>query len=164
MLFLPTYIALGSNLGDRKSNIVQAIDHIIRTPGVRMVGLSSLYETAPVDMPPDTAHFLNAVLALQVTLDPETLHHRLREIETRLGRDPHHPKYTDRTIDLDLLLYADQVITARALTIPHPKLHERRFVLEPLAELDPTLNHPTLNQTVTALLEHLPPSDCHRVD
>lgn len=157
------YVGLGSNIGDRKFFLVQAIDQVIRTPGVRLVGLSSIYETDPVGMPEGTAPFYNAVLALQVTLSPETLHEVLRAAERKLGRESHHPPNADRTIDLDLLLYDDVVQATPELTLPHPRLHERAFVLAPLVELLPELVHPTLNRTVESLLSGLPQKGISRV-
>src|ERR1700761_4308229 len=129
------YIALGSNLGNRRQNLAAACD-LLQTAG-RVVGCSSLYETEPVgllDQPP----FLNGVVALDTTSPPLTLLHQLLAIERKLGRDRAHgiPK-GPRIVDLDLLLVGDVILTEPELTLPHPALDERRFVLSPLAEIAP---------------------------
>ena len=130
---MPTaYIGLGSNLGDREATIEAAIAAL---PGV--VAVSRLRETAPVgvlDQPP----FLNGAAALATTLTPSELLGKLLAIERELGRE-RRERWGPRTIDLDLLLYGDAEVDEPGLTVPHPRLHERRFVLEPLHELDPEL-------------------------
>ena len=126
------YIGLGSNLGDREATIEAAIAAL---PGV--VAVSRLRETAPVgvlDQPP----FLNGAAALATTLTPSELLGKLLAIERELGRE-RRERWGPRTIDLDLLLYGDAVVDEPGLTVPHPRLHERRFALEPLHELDPEL-------------------------
>jgi 2-amino-4-hydroxy-6-hydroxymethyldihydropteridine diphosphokinase len=126
------YIGLGSNLGDREATIEAALAGL---PGV--VGVSRLRETDPVgrvDQPP----FLNGVARLETELAPRELLDTLLALERGLGRE-RHERWGPRTIDLDLLLYGTEVVDEPGLTVPHPRLHERRFVLEPLAELDPAL-------------------------
>ena len=126
------YIGLGSNLGDREATIEAAIAAL---PGV--VAVSRLRETAPVgvlDQPP----FLNGAAVIETTLSPRELLEQLLAIERELGRE-RRERWGPRTIDLDLLLYGDAVVDEPGLTVPHPRLHERRFALEPLYELDPEL-------------------------
>ena len=129
------YIGLGANLGDRETAIRAAAELI----GVDR--LSSIIETEPWGYE-DQPRFLNAVAELDTELPPRVLLELLLEVERQLGRKRSGPRYGPRTIDLDLLLYGDEVIDEPGLTVPHPRLHERRFVLEPLAELAPELGIP----------------------
>ncbi len=159
---MPTaYIALGSNLGDREETLAAAIDRLGRLG--RVEACSSLYETEPVGFH-DQPSFLNAVLALETKLEPLPLLHALLAIERELGRDrsqgvPNGP----RTLDLDLLLMEDAVVAGEKLTLPHPALVRRRFVLAPLAEIAPQLRHPQYNQTMAELLALLPDEGENRV-
>lgn len=141
------YVGLGSNLGDREAQILQAAELI------EVRRLSRIVETEPwglVDQP----RFLNAVGELETRLEPRALLDGLLEIERLMGRDRTGPRWGPRTIDLDLLLYGDEVLDEPGLAVPHPRLHERSFVLEPLAELAPELKIPG-NGTVQALLAKL---------
>jgi 2-amino-4-hydroxy-6-hydroxymethyldihydropteridine diphosphokinase len=150
------YIALGSNVGDRKTFLVRAVDALMHTPGVRVADLSRIIETEPVGMRGEEEPFLNAVLSAQVTLAPDTLMGRLREIERSLGRPESHRRNTARTIDLDLLLYDDLVQDDPQATIPHPRMHERLFVLEPLLEIAPAgITHPRLGTALSVLRDAL---------
>jgi 2-amino-4-hydroxy-6-hydroxymethyldihydropteridine diphosphokinase len=128
------YIGLGSNLGDREAALRGAL-HLL---GDDVVAVSSFRETDPVGYL-DQPRFLNAAAALETQLQPRALLERLLEVERELGRTRDGPRFGPRTIDLDLLLYGDRVIDEPGLVVPHPRLAERRFVLEPLAELDPDL-------------------------
>jgi len=150
-----TYIALGSNLGDRDANLQQAILHINATPSVRLVRASKFYETPAVGGPVGAPPFLNAAAEFETTLGSHALLHRLLEIEQLMGR-VRRVKWEPRPIDLDLLLYGDHIISSQELVIPHPLMHERKFVLEPLAEIAPGMVHPTLQMTVGGLLAALP--------
>jgi 2-amino-4-hydroxy-6-hydroxymethyldihydropteridine diphosphokinase len=128
------YVGLGSNLGDREAALRGALDRLAED----VVAVSSFRETDPVgylDQPP----FLNAAAALETGLRPRALLERLLQVERELGRTRDGPRFGPRTIDLDLLLYEDRVIDEPGLLVPHPRMAERRFVLEPLAELDPDL-------------------------
>lgn len=132
------YVGLGSNLGDREHMIWGAVHMLAFNPEVDVVAVSTLRETDPVgylDQPP----FLNAAAALDTDLSPRALLDLLLTVERELGRTRGGPRFGPRTIDLDLLLYGDEQIDEPGLTVPHPRLHERVFALEPLAELDPDL-------------------------
>ena len=132
------YVGLGSNLGDREHMLWGAIHMLAFCPDMDVVAVSSIRETDPVGIL-DQPHFLNAAVALETELDPRTLLDLLISVERELGRTRGGPRFGPRTIDLDLLLYGDETIDEPGLTVPHPRLHERPFVLEPLAELDPGL-------------------------
>ena len=132
------YIGLGGNLGDRRSYLDRAIRLLEREPGIEVVATSRVRETEPVgyaEQPP----FLNAAVAVETELGPRELLDRLLAVERELGRERTGPRFGPRTIDLDLLLYGDETIDEPGLVVPHPRLAERRFVLEPLADLDPDL-------------------------
>jgi 2-amino-4-hydroxy-6-hydroxymethyldihydropteridine diphosphokinase len=120
--------------------------------GVLDVQMSLLHETEPVGGPDGQGLFLNAAARVETTLEPAELMARLLTIETGLGRE-RGPKWGPRVIDLDLLLYDDRIIDEPGLTVPHPRMHERRFVLAPLSEIARTVIHPRLNRTVGALLD-----------
>lgn len=146
------YIGLGANLGDREETLRDAVGRIGHLG--RIVGVSSLYETAPVgflDQPP----YANAVVALETACPPVELMQALLAIERDLGRTRSFPN-APRTIDLDLLMVDDLVLEEPGLHLPHPRFHERGFVLAPLAEIAATLNHPVLGQTMVELLASLP--------
>jgi 2-amino-4-hydroxy-6-hydroxymethyldihydropteridine diphosphokinase len=135
------YVGLGANLGDRERTIRRALE-LLAAEGIELVAVSTLRETDPVgfaDQPP----FLNGAVAVDTELAPRELLERLLEVERELGRvRGEGPRYGPRTIDLDLLLYGDLVVDEPGLTVPHPRLAERRFALEPLHELDPDLRLP----------------------
>jgi 2-amino-4-hydroxy-6-hydroxymethyldihydropteridine diphosphokinase len=131
------YVGLGANLGDREATMRRAIELL----GDSVVAVSSFRETDPVGYE-DQPRFLNAAVALETELSPRELLDRLLTVERELGRTRDGPRYGPRTIDLDLLLYGDAVVDEPGLRVPHPRLAERRFALEPLAELDPGLTIP----------------------
>jgi len=149
------YLSLGSNLGDRATNLRTAIEHLGELGPV--VGRSSLYETEPVEMERQP-WFLNCVVALETELMPKQFLARTITIEQKMGRRRTQPK-GPRTIDIDILLFGGSVVDTSALTIPHPAMHERRFVLEPLAEIAPELRHPVFKKTVREMLAALPPKN-----
>jgi 2-amino-4-hydroxy-6-hydroxymethyldihydropteridine diphosphokinase len=153
------YIALGSNLGEREKNIAAAIAKLRKTPEVEVVRVSSLLENPAVGGPEDSPPFLNAVAEIRTTVGARAVLHRLLEIEKELGR-VRREKWEPRVIDLDLLLYGDHLLSSQELIVPHPLMHERRFVLQPLAELIPDYIHPTLQVSIDGLLNNLnsPPS------
>lgn len=141
------YLSLGSNLGDRAANLRTAIDRLA-TAG-KVAAVSSFYETEPVEFT-EQPWFLNCVVKLETEKMPKQLLAALLEIERQMGRRRERKK-GPRLIDLDILLFGSSVIQAKGLTIPHPAMHERRFVLEPLAEIAPDLRHPVLKQTIREL-------------
>jgi 2-amino-4-hydroxy-6-hydroxymethyldihydropteridine diphosphokinase len=147
------YIGLGANLGDREATIRTALDLLAAEGDVAVEAVSSLRETDPVGYE-DQPRFLNGAAALRTELAPRALLDRLQDIERHLGRDRSGPRFGPRTIDLDLLLYGSAEIDEPGLEIPHPRLHERLFVLEPLAELDERLEVPGRG-SVRALLAGL---------
>jgi 2-amino-4-hydroxy-6-hydroxymethyldihydropteridine diphosphokinase len=136
------FVGLGSNLGRRRKTIETALALLATLDGIELVGVSVLSETEPVGLE-DQPRFLNGAARVTTTLPPRQLLDRLLSIERRLGRVRGvGPRFGPRTLDLDLLLYGDEVIDEPGLVVPHPRLHERRFALEPLAELDPALEIP----------------------
>ncbi|MCS7167306.1 MAG: 2-amino-4-hydroxy-6-hydroxymethyldihydropteridine diphosphokinase [Gemmatales bacterium] len=152
------YIALGSNLGDRQAHLDAALTQLRQTPGLRVLAVSRYWETDPVGGPPGQPRYLNAVCAVETDLSPQELHRELLRIESSQGRQ-RGERNAPRTLDLDLLLYGDEILQTAELTVPHPRLHQRAFVLGPLAELAPTLVHPVLRRTVVELLAGLTRQD-----
>jgi 2-amino-4-hydroxy-6-hydroxymethyldihydropteridine diphosphokinase len=148
------FIALGSNLGDRHRLLDGAIAALASTPEVVVRKVSAFHETEPVGGPPGQGPFLNAAAVLETTLDPFGLLHVLEQIEARFGR-LRTVRWGERTLDLDLLLFDDQVVDSSELTIPHPRMAVRRFVLEPLAEIAPDAVDPVTKRTIVDLLADL---------
>lgn len=147
------YIGLGANLGDRGPSLRAALAALAAEPGVELLAVSAFRETEPVGytaQPP----FLNAAAEVETALSPRELVERLLAIERSLGRTREGPRFGPRTIDLDLLVHGDEIVDEPGVTVPHPRLHERRFALEPLAELAPALVVPGRG-TVEDLLSRL---------
>jgi len=137
-----SFVGLGANLEDPRGRIERAIELLAAEDGIELVAVSSLRETDPVGYK-EQPRFLNGAAELRTSLGARELLDRLLAVERRLGRvRGEGPRFGPRTIDLDLLLYGDELIDEPGLEIPHPRLHERRFALEPLAELDPALEIP----------------------
>ena len=150
------WVGIGANLGDARANVLDAIERLARLPGARLVQTSSLYRTAPIDSSGDD--YVNAVAALATDLDAHALLQALFAIEQAHGRERPY-RNAPRTLDLDLLLYGDACIASDALTVPHPRMRERAFVLLPLAELAPARVAPRDLQAVAGQrIAPLPPA------
>jgi 2-amino-4-hydroxy-6-hydroxymethyldihydropteridine diphosphokinase len=150
---MKAFIGLGSNLGDREANIRQALQHLEQLPETTIVRGSSLYDTEPVGVP-DQPNFLNGVVQIETHLAPRQLLWNLMLIERRLGR-VRTQHWGPRVIDLDLLLYGDEVVDEEDLQVPHPLMTQRSFVMVPLVEIEPLLVHPVTNQTMLSILQRL---------
>lgn len=146
------YIGLGSNLGDRAAYLKSAVEKISKLPKTKLIRCSEWHETDPVGGPPQQGKFLNGVAKIDTSLKPIDLLERLLQIEIDLGRPPQREKWGPRIIDLDLLDYDGVGLKLAGLKLPHPLLHERLFVLAPLAEIEPKWTHPELGETAQALL------------
>ena len=144
------FIGVGTNQGNRLEQISRAVKALGALDRVRLVQMAMIMETDPVGGPPQDP-YLNTVAELDTTLTPHELLAVLQGIERQLGRVPSAERWGPRPIDLDVLLYDDRVIRDTHLSIPHPRMHERRFVLEPLAQLAPDAVHPVLKQTIAEL-------------
>lgn len=154
------FLSLGSNLGDRRANLADAVARLA-APDLRVVRASSIYETEPRDLP-DQPWFLNQAIEIETDLFPRQLLARIQKIEREMGRKRIVAK-GPRVIDLDILLFADAMISTPDLEIPHPRMTERRFVLEPLAELAPELRHPKTRATVREMLSRVKDQAVRRI-
>ena len=154
------YVALGSNLGDARKNVLQAIERL-QAFSERPLHKSSLWKTTPVDCPPDSADFVNAVVALVPRADetPESMLKKLQALEKEFGRAPKKVLNEPRPLDLDLIAFDNEVRSTPNLTLPHPRSHQRRFVLQPLAEIAPEIILPGQQKTIAQLLHELPWDD-----
>jgi 2-amino-4-hydroxy-6-hydroxymethyldihydropteridine diphosphokinase len=155
------YLALGSNVGDREANLREALERLSASE-IRVIQRSSLYETAPQDLL-DQPWFLNAVVEVQSELFPLQLLARVRAIEREMGRRRVIPK-GPRNIDIDILFYGRAVIVAPELEVPHPRMAQRRFVLEPLAEIAPNFRHPVTGKTAHEMLASIAPQGIRRLN
>jgi 2-amino-4-hydroxy-6-hydroxymethyldihydropteridine diphosphokinase len=148
------YLSLGSNLGDREANLRQALERLAEIGEIRAV--SSIYETEPVDVA-SQPWFLNCAVALETEKMPKQLLSSVMNIEQEMGRRRQaSPPKGPREIDIDILLFGKSVVDTKQLTIPHPAMHQRRFVLQPLADIAPEQRHPVLKRTVREMLDALP--------
>ena len=152
------YLSLGSNVGDRAANLRTAINRVSSLGDVMAV--SSFYETEPVEFAAQP-WFLNCAVELDTEKMPKQLLAGILDIEREMGRRRVHKK-GPRTLDIDILLFGNSIIQTKGLTIPHPAMHERRFVLEPLAEIAPEARHPVIKRTVRELRDALPPGQAVR--
>jgi len=144
------WIALGSNLDDRRQHLRAAVAGLRAETGIEVVAVSRVYETDPVGPPPQ-GPYLNAVARVHTTLAPRELLDRLLAIERSRGRRRSGPRNAPRTLALDLLLYGDERIDSDGLVVPHPRLHERAFVLEPLSEVAAGVTHPVLREPIAEM-------------
>ena len=148
------YIGIGSNLGDRRGNCLEAVERIGKMPDCQMTGCSDWYLTKPVGVE-DQDWFVNGVASLTTEISPQILLRRVLDIEADMGR-VRRERWGPRIIDLDILLFGQEVIQEENLKVPHPFMHLRRFVLEPLVKLVPDLTHPSLGVSMMELLGRLP--------
>lgn len=155
------FLALGSNVGDREEHLREAVRRL-ESDELRVVRRSSLYETAPRELL-DQPWFLNAVIEVETSLFPIQLLARVREIEREMGRRRVTPK-GPRNIDIDILFHGRTIITTAELEVPHPRIAQRRFVLEPLAEIAPDFRHPMTGKTANEMLAVLEPQGVRRLD
>ena len=151
-------LSLGSNLGDRATNLIEARRRIAAIPGVHIVAQSPLYETEPVGVKPEykDVDFLNAILIVESVKPPSELHLLLKNVERDIGRQRTADKYAPRTVDIDLIYAGDEAIDRAGLKIPHPLWSRRRFVLQPLADVRADLLIPGCDKTVAQVLAALP--------
>jgi 2-amino-4-hydroxy-6-hydroxymethyldihydropteridine diphosphokinase len=155
------FLALGTNIGDREANLRDAVNRLA-SDQIRVLRRSSLYETAPQELL-DQPWFLNAVVEIETSLFPMQLLAFVREIEHRMGRRRETPK-GPRNIDIDILFYGRTVIATAELEVPHPRIAQRRFVLEPLAEVAPGFRHPLTGKTASEMLAALEPQGVRRLE
>lgn len=156
------YLGLGSNLGDRFKNLSEALQRLNNTEGIEVRDISSVYETDPID---DTSQpkYLNAAVMVETTLEAKKLLKTCMTVERNMGR-VRRERWESRVIDIDMLFYDDEVMSTVELTLPHPLLHEREFVLRPLADIAPDLVHPMLDENIAQLLSEVEPSGVKRMD
>lgn len=152
------YLSLGSNVGDREAQLDAAVTRL--SAAGRVTAISSFYETEPVEFT-EQPRFLNCAVALETGQTPAQLMAQILGIEQKMGRTRTQNK-GPRAIDIDILLFGNDIVNSRNVTIPHPAMHERRFVLEPLAEIAPEAEHPLLHKTIRVLRDALPPGQTVR--
>lgn len=157
------FIGFDSNLGDRKRNIERAIEELSLNKDIKVISISRLYETEPVGGPPQ-GNYLDGAMEIETALSPKALLNVLKEVEKKVGRTPSDLKWGPREIDLDILLYEDLILEEPGiLKIPHPFLHLRAFMLDPLCEIAPDTVHPVLKRKVSEILSDLKVSSLKKV-
>jgi 2-amino-4-hydroxy-6-hydroxymethyldihydropteridine diphosphokinase len=147
------YAGLGSNLGNKRENIIRAIDRIDAYEEICVKEKSGFYDTSPVGGPPQP-DYVNCVIELETEIEPQTLLKEFKKIEIELGRKPG-MRWGPRVIDLDIILFGDRIVNDHNLKIPHERMHERIFVLEPLSEISPDIKHPVSGISISELLEKI---------
>ncbi|MGD8837756.1 MAG: 2-amino-4-hydroxy-6-hydroxymethyldihydropteridine diphosphokinase [Desulfobacteraceae bacterium] len=152
------YISIGSNLGDSMQNCCKGIDALCEDGLVELITRSPCYKTAPVDYLMQN-WFINAVLYVKTRLTPFSLLDKIQSIQKRLGRKSDTVRFGPRILDLDIIFYDDMIIDSPRLVIPHPRMHKRRFVLQPICDIDPSIMHPGLGRNVQDLLTQLVTDD-----
>jgi len=152
------YISVGSNLGRKLENCRQGIIALTSCKDAALVARSPFYRTEPVDYT-DQDWFINAVFSIKTSFSPEALLKKLQVIQRRAGRGESPVRFGPRILDLDILLFSDLIISTPHLIVPHPRMHKRRFVLQPLCDINPYLIHPLINQKMGELLARLDDSD-----
>jgi len=152
------FISVGSNLGDKLDNCLNGIAALTGSGKSSLLGASRFFRTSPVDFT-DQAWFVNAAVKITTTMAPLALLEELVAIQQQLGRKADMVRYGPRVLDLDILLYDDRIVRTSRLTIPHPRMHKRAFVLQPICDINPSIIHPVLGQTVAVLLSHLGEKD-----
>lgn len=148
------YLSIGSNIDDRYANCCRGIQHLCSDGLVRLVAQSPFYETEPVDYT-QQAWFLNAAIKIRTDLAPLELMHKAQAVQKQMGRKHGGIRFGPRILDLDIIFYDDLVMASFELTIPHKRMHKRRFVLQPICDIDPNIVHPVLRQSVNRLLDQL---------
>ncbi len=157
------YLGLGSNLGDRFKNLTEALRRLNIAPGVTVRKASPVYETFPMGGPGRQSMYLNAAVLIETSLDAMTLLETCMSIEESMGR-VRRVRWESRAIDIDILLYENQTAVAERLTLPHPRMHEREFVLRPLADIAPNIVHPVIHKSILTLLEMVEELETRRLD
>jgi 2-amino-4-hydroxy-6-hydroxymethyldihydropteridine diphosphokinase len=152
------YISIGSNLGDKRANCEYGIATLVQSGHAILKARSPFYQTEPVDYL-DQDWFVNAVIAVKTHLSPRQLLAELQAIQASAGRVKDHVRFGPRILDLDILLYDDVVLETSQLKVPHPRMHKRRFVLQPICDIDPKIVHPVLNVSMQTLLSRLDEND-----
>lgn len=152
------FLSVGANLGDRLRNCCRGIEALCSDASVRLVQRAPFYETEPVDFKKQ-AWFFNTAIKIVTSLSPIELLNRIAVIQSEMGRKQGGIRFGPRSLDLDLIFYQDCILSADRLTLPHPRMHKRRFVLQPICDIDPTVVHPTLGKDVKTLLNQLDEGD-----
>jgi 2-amino-4-hydroxy-6-hydroxymethyldihydropteridine diphosphokinase len=154
----PVFISVGSNLGGKLDNCLRGIAALTESAESSLLEASRFFRTSPVDYA-DQDWFVNAAVKIKTSLAPLVLLDKLVSIQQQMGRKADSVRFGPRVLDLDILLYDDWVIRTPRLTIPHPRMHKRAFVLQPICDINPSIIHPVLGQTVADLLSHLDDKD-----
>ena len=152
------YVSVGANLGDKTANCRRGVRLLNGRPDTRVVAVSRTYRTAPVDFL-DQDWFINLAVKIETRLNPFELLAALQDIQRCVGQGPKAVRFGPRLLDLDIIFYEKEIIRAPQLILPHPRMHERRFVLQPLCDIDPGLVHPVLGDRIRVLLDNLSPGE-----